>query len=247
MRPKPQRRISLRENRKQLLQAPLIPAKAGIQSSRTGSPPSRGRAAHQVARRIADGPLPRSPHPGAQFRSGADRGRHHGDAAGAQARRRERHRSVSHHRLRPAWPHRRARRRIPHRARAGLGAGERTFRIRHPRALSRRAVRGSAARRHAQDHRRAADAGQADHPAFLSHRRYRHRCAAEGAQRGERCGAETGWRAGLQDLGQRLRHQGAGAGAEARAGRQRDLRARIASCASSAPISALRSRSKAGC
>ncbi len=47
----------------------------------------------------------------------------------------------------------------------------------------------------------------------------------EGARRGQRRRAETGWRAGLQDFGQRLRHQGAGAGAEAGAGGECDLRA----------------------
>ena len=61
--------------------------------------------------------------------------------------------------------------------RAPACGGRRPERGRGHGALSRRAVRGSAARRHAQDHRDAAHAGQADHPAFLSDRRRRHRRA----------------------------------------------------------------------
>ena len=54
--------------------------------------------------------VPRSAHARAQFRPGAARRRHRRDAAGAPARRR-RPASISArtHRLRPAWPHRRAR------------------------------------------------------------------------------------------------------------------------------------------
>ena len=50
-------------------------------------------------------------------------------------------------------------------------------------ALPRRAVRGGAARRHAPDHRRAAGAGDADHPAFLPDRRRRDRRRSSGCAR----------------------------------------------------------------
>ena len=67
--------------------------------------------------------------------------------------------------------------------------------------------------------------GQADHPAFLSHRR-RRRSDALLTMREEANAARAegqGRRAGLQALGQRFRHQGAGAGVAARARRQRGL------------------------
>ncbi len=76
-------------------------------------------------------------------------------------------------------------------------AGVRPLRVRRPGALSRYAVRRGAARRHAQDHRRAADAGEADHPAFLSDRRCQHRCPAESTRRCQCRRAETSGRAGL--------------------------------------------------
>ena len=77
-------------------------------------------------------------------------------------------------RLRPAWPHRRARRREARsaaaRARRARDGGGRVGRAGQG-ALPGRRVRGSAARRHAPHHRGAAGRGQADHPALLSHRR----------------------------------------------------------------------------
>ena len=120
-------------------------ARSGAQAPRRSSPPTspvapqsatqpdwsprRGtsRAMRQLRRSRLD-PFREVRTPGAQFRPGEDR-RHHSHAAGAAARRRERHRSVAHLRLRPAWPHRRARRRVarspgraPRRARAATGA-----------------------------------------------------------------------------------------------------------------------------
>ena len=85
------------------------------------------------------------------------------------------------------------------------------------RALLRaRLLRGRAARQHAPHHRAAAHRVDADHPAFLPHDRLRHRQAARRARGDQRLGAEEqGGQAGLQALGQRLRHQGAGARAAA--------------------------------
>ena len=101
---------------------------------------------------------------------------------------------------------------------AGVAPACRTSRCR---SCSAGLLRGSPARRHAQDHRAPADRGEADDPAFLPDARLRHRRAA-GAARGDQCRRAEGQgrQAGLQALGQRLRHQGAGAGAAARAGRQ---------------------------
>ena len=53
----------------------------------------------------------------------------------------------------------------------------------NPRALRGRLLRLRAARPDAQDHRAAAHAVEADHPAFLSHARLRHRQAAGRARR----------------------------------------------------------------
>ena len=93
-----------------------------------------------------------------------------------------------------------------------------------PRAVRGRQLRGRAARRHAPHHRAAADAVDADHPAFLSDDRLQHRQAPGRARGDQRRRAEgQGRQAGLQALGQRLRHQGAGAGAAAHARRQREL------------------------
>ena len=63
-------------------------------------------------------------------------------------------------------------------------------------------------------HRPAPHAVEADHPAFLSDGRLPHRRPARRAQRINAHGAQ-GRSARLQALGQRLRHQGAGAGAAA--------------------------------
>ena len=100
----------------------------------------------------------RSAHAGAQFRSGAVVRRCDRHAAGAAACRRSRHRPVAPARLRPAWPHRRERRRgsAAAVARACRGTGRR----RDQGALRAGQLRGSAARRHAPHHRDAADAGR---------------------------------------------------------------------------------------
>ena len=73
--------------------------------ARTTDRPCRRRTAADQAR-----PLLRGTHAGTQFRPGAALRRRHGDAAGAPACRRGRHRSRSRARLRPARPHCRARR-----------------------------------------------------------------------------------------------------------------------------------------
>ena len=111
-------------------------------------------------------------------------------AARAPAGERSRHRSQPRAGLRPAWPCDRARHRrgeIRQRlARAGHGAHCRyadaaaghALRRANPRALPRRLLRLRAARQYAQDHRAAPHAVEADHPAFLSHARLRHRPAA---------------------------------------------------------------------
>jgi hypothetical protein len=68
------------------------------------------------------------------------------------------------------------------------------------------------ARRHAPHHRAAADRVGADHSAFLSDDRLRHRQASRGARGDQRRGAQgQGRQARLQALGQRFRHQGFGA------------------------------------
>ncbi len=93
-----------------------------------------------------------------------------------------------------------------------------------PRAVRRRLLRGHPARQHAQDHRAAAHAIDADHPAFLSHGRLQYRQAHGRARGDQRAGAEgQGRQARLQALGQRLRHQGAGARAAAHPERQCEL------------------------
>ena len=93
-----------------------------------------------------------------------------------------------------------------------------------PRALRRRQLRGGAARRHAPHHRAAAHRLGADHSAFLSHGRLRHRQASRRARGDQRHRAEgQGRQAGLQALGQRFRHQGAGARVAEGAGRQCEL------------------------
>ena len=88
-------------------------------------------------------------------------------------------------------------------------------------ALSRYAIRGGSARRHAAHHRDPAGASQADHSAFLSHGRHGDRPPA-GAARGGECGSPQGSRrqARPQALGQRSHHQGLGGGAATRARRQ---------------------------
>ncbi len=113
-------------------------------------------------------------------------------------------------------------------------------------ALCARQLRGSAARRHAQDHRGAAAAGQADDPAFLSDRRHRHRSADRGARRGQ-CGRAEGPRrqSRIQALAQRFHHSRSGARRCNACRRRMRSGPATAFCASSIPISASRWRSKA--
>ena len=103
------------------LPPPLVPAKAGTQlksepaaldSRLRGNERQTGRfeAARRAAVRAARSVL-RSAHAGAQFRAGAAARRRHRDAAGAAAGGRGRDRSRPHGAVRPARPHRRARRR----------------------------------------------------------------------------------------------------------------------------------------
>ena len=114
-------------------------------------------------------------------------------------------------------------------------------------ALPRRAVHGSAARRHAQDHRRAAASGEADHSAFLSDRGCDDRPAPQAARGSERGGAQgPGRQSRFQAVRQRPRHQGLGGGAAARAGSQRGLGGGSDSALRALPTSASRSRSTAG-
>ena len=187
-------------------------------------------------------PLPRRPKRRSrprQLRAGHQRPRPHLlIPARAPARQGSRHRHRAHRRQRPAWPRDRARRRRRQgrqgaegaRRRAGCGrrgaAADRTGAVRRQgaRALRGRLLRGRAARQHAPHHRAAAHRVDADHPAFLPDDRLRDRQAARRARGDQRVGAEEqGRQAGLQALGQRLRHQGAGARAAARAGRQCQL------------------------
>ena len=130
---------------------------------------------------------------------------------------------ATRHRLRPAWPHRRPRRR-------GAVAGRR---CRRPRPGRRRRrwpalyrdvpFEEVAARRHARDHRRASDVeakqtvphfyltADVTMDALLAIARARSMPRRRGP-----------WRSGLQAVGQRLRHQGAGA--RARCGCRRPMR-----------------------
>src|SRR5664279_3802449 len=78
--------------------------------SGAGTSPSASPAAAPAKapppRAAAAPPLPRSAHARAQFRSRETPGRRVHDAAGAALGLRTRHRLVTRHRLRPAWPHR---------------------------------------------------------------------------------------------------------------------------------------------
>ena len=207
----------------------------------------------EAARRIAAVRPARSvlrgSHAVAQFRPGENRGRHVRHAAGAPACRRERHRSVARQRLRPAWPHRCGRCRIRASRRAAAAPRRRrqpAWRRAGQGALSGRRVRGGAARRHARDHRAAAGRGQADHPAFLSHRRRDDGRAAQNPRGGQRRRAERM---------PRLRTSSRSTTSSSRRWRWRCSACRpptrcgpaTASCASSIPMSASRSRSTAAC
>ena len=156
-------------------------------------------------------------------------------AAGPPARQGGRHRHRPHRRLGPARPRHRARRRGGERRAGPARAGRRAAPRRT--ARSRRRCRTS---KSARSTRRAAT--------IVPHDGMRRTIAqrltasvqtiphfyltidcdigklAGGARGDQRRGAEgQGRQAGLQALGQRLRHQGPGAGLAARAGRQREL------------------------
>src|SRR5664279_1331587 len=75
--------------------------------------------------------------------------------------------------------------------------GGHTLRRASTRALRRRLLRFCAARLDAQDHRAAADAVEADHSAFLSHARLRHRQTDGRARGDQRRGSRQGRQAGL--------------------------------------------------
>ena len=85
----------------------------------------------------------RGPHARPQFRPGQACRRHRGDAAGAAARRRGRHRSFAPARLRPAWPHRR---RATSRTRRGRRADPQPMKARAP-PSSRRSMRRTVTRK----------------------------------------------------------------------------------------------------
>ena len=159
-------------------------------------------------------------------------------AAGAPPGERSRHRSVARAGLRPAWPRHRARHR-----RGKIRQGPARRRARRPqRAASRRPIAPTMSDKqilalyeegsydfvpHDGMRRTIAQrltAVGADHPAFLRDHRLRHRQAHRRARGDQRRRAQGQRRqAGLQALGQRLRHQGAGAGAATRARRQCEL------------------------
>ncbi len=80
-------------------------------------------------------------------------------------------------------------------------------------------LRRRPARQYAQDHRRPPDAGQGDHPAFLSDHRLRAGQSARSPPAPQYALAE-GRAEILPPLGQRLHHQGHGPGADAGADRQ---------------------------
>ena len=186
-----------------------------------GSARRDGSRAGRLSPVRTDGPLPRSAHARAKFRARQAGGRHVHDAAGAPACGRARHRSVACLGFRPAWPHRRCRRRKGSACRARRWHGARRQRGAGQGAVRGRRLRGSAARLHAPHDRDAADRGQADHSAFLSDRRFGDRPADRHA-RGGQCRRAAGQRrpAGVQALAQRFHHQGLGDGAATRAGSQ---------------------------
>ena len=219
------------------------PAKAAAPAAQPAKAPAAAPAA-------AAAPAPAAPAPprrrrvrakapagiGAGARHQRPRRPHLRLAARAPPRQGGRHRDRPHRRLRSAWPHHRPRRRGGEirrrgaaRARGGAGrsragSGARALRRQDPRALRARLLRGRAPRQHAQDHRAAPGAGEADDPAFLPHGHLHHRQAHGGARGHQRHRAQGRRRqAGLEALGQRLRHQGDGDGADAGARRQRDL------------------------
>ena len=206
--PSPQRaRRSSRQVRRNV--APLQPSRSGPQALARQEAGSGGQRsgtrvfASPLARRLAkDGRHRPFPHPGQRAAWTRHRARYRGGEVAAAGSRRRRG------------------------SRGSPGARDRAFDVgpANPRALRRRQLRGRSARRHAPHHRAAADRLGADHSAFLPDHRLQHRQArrrARGDQRRRPQG--QGRQAGLQALGQRLRHQGAGARPAAGARRQREL------------------------
>jgi pyruvate dehydrogenase E2 component (dihydrolipoamide acetyltransferase) len=159
----------------------------------------------------------------------AQLGRRRGcDAAGAPARRRERHRPFAGFRLGPARAHRRGRRRggAFERRRAG---GRRQRRLGEcPPIRSRRSIKDVAYEEVPLDGmrktiaRRLVEAKQTI-PHFYLTADVTMDAALKLREEANAAARQSRRRAGLQAVGQRLRHQGAGAGAAARAGGQRGL------------------------
>ena len=171
------------------------------------SPQCRPAATHPSRRRrprtvVHARTVPRSAHARAQLRPRAPAIRRHGDTARPPPRRRSRHRSRARFRVRPARPHSRPRHRHGDRRRRGAwpaaprpaAAASRVVPLARQGqgALRARLLRGSRARRHAPHDRRPPHRGQADHPAFLSHRRLRDGRAARGPRAGQREGQRKG-------------------------------------------------------
>ena len=220
--------------------------RAVVRKAPTGdlAPRSRTQRRELAAVRPARSVL-RGAHAVAQLRPGQDLRRHRRHAAGPPARRRERHRSVAPVGLRPARPHRRSRHRIRHRqGRRPRGAGaDRCVGRAGQGALPGRRVRGGAARRHARDHRAPPGRGEADHPALLSRRRRDDGRAPEDP-RGGQCRRAEGFATSSRSTTSSSRRWRSRCSACRRRTRSGPA---TASCASSIPTSASRSRSTAGC
>ena len=155
-------------------------ARHGCTCTRSTPAACRSTTAANQARSVL-----RGAHASAQFRTGATVGRSNDHATGTAARERSRHRSVTFARLRRAWPDH-----GPRRGKCTATGRAWRDRRRPERRSGQGALRsgelpGNSARRHAQDHRRAAGAGEADHPALLSDHGHHHRSPDRGARRGQ--------------------------------------------------------------
>ena len=193
----------------------------------------------------------RGAHAGAQFRPGQDRGRRVGDAAGAPARRRERHRPVAAVRLGSARPHRRCGYRGRDRQRAAGAPRPRWRPARRPRR-SRRSIRASSSRRCRSTAcartiaARLVEAKQTI-PHFYLTADVTMDALLQAARGGQRRRAGQGRRArptssrSTTSSSRRWRSPCSACRRRTRCGRA------TASCASSIPTSASRSRSRAGC
>ena len=180
--------------------------------------------------RVAGGPIKLDPFlevrtPTKNYGSGQNGGRRDRDPARSSPCRRNRHRPREAQGLRPGRSHRRERHQIGARlSRRHGGPGAWPGDGGHQVAVQGHALRGSPARRNAEDHRRPPAPGDADRPAFLHRRRRRRRRpggVARAAQR--RRAARPGSEARLQILAQRFHHQGLGHGAPGRPGSKRRL------------------------